>query len=196
MLVPNAKSGFVFMINGEADDARTVLGEVLLKTVVGVKDARTVADYADELDRAEHARQQSRVPDTSSRIAATPADFGTLLGVWRDPWFGKVRLCASGDRVRFSSSKSPQLTGQVMRVGPRYLVHWDHGDEEAWLRPPTEGSATMHLAKVDPDADFSYDFEDLAFVRIGDCDSTPPQIATARRPMSACLRQAPRPKRA
>lgn len=197
MLVPDAKSGFVFMINGQAGDARTVLGEGLLKHLINAKNTRTVAEYADELDRAERSRQQSRVPDTSARVAAVPDQLGKLLGVWRDPWFGKVRLCAAGDKVRFASAKSPRLTGQLMRVGQRYLVHWDHGDEEAWLKLPgesgqqklsglqspaaqtPEGSATMHMAKVDPDADFSYDFEDLAFVRIGDCDATPPHVSVS-----------------
>jgi hypothetical protein len=56
-----------------------------------------------------------------------------------------------------------------MRVGTQYLVHWDHGDAEAWLRFPAHAGGTLHMAKVDPDADFSYDYEDLAFVRIGDC---------------------------
>ncbi len=179
MLLPDAKSGFVFLINGSGGDARTVLGEVLLKSLIGSKNTRSVADYADELDRAEHARRQSRVPDTSSRVAATPADLKDWLGVWRDPWFGKVRLCAAGNGVRFTAAKSPQLSGPVMRVGTRFLVQWAHGDAEAWLTPPAKGSATMHMAKVDPDADFSYDYEDLAFVRIGDCDSTPPHVGVS-----------------
>ena len=28
---------------------------------------------------------------------------------------------------------------------------------------------TLAMSKVDPDADFSYDYEDLAFERIGKC---------------------------
>ena len=27
----------------------------------------------------------------------------------------------------------------------------------------------LRLSKVDPEADFSYDYEDLAFTRVGDC---------------------------
>ena len=179
MLLPDQKSGFVFLINGRGGDARTVLGEALLKTLLGSANARSVADYADELDHAEHARRQSRVPDTSNRVAATPAELEKWLGVWRDPWFGKVRLCSAGKQVRLVSAKSPQLAGQVMRVGQRFLVQWEHGDEEAWLKLPGKGSATLHMAKVDPDADFSYDYEDLAFVRIGDCDSNPPHIGVS-----------------
>jgi hypothetical protein len=29
------------------------------------------------------------------------------------------------------------------------------------------------MSKIDPDADFSSDFEDLAFVRTGDCPRSP-----------------------
>ncbi|MBS0487697.1 MAG: penicillin-binding protein, partial [Proteobacteria bacterium] len=87
------------------------------------------------------------------------------------PWFGDAGLCAQGDKVRFVSAKSPRVAGQVMRVGDRYLVQWDTDavDVDAWLRLPEKRGGVLHLAKVDPDADFSSDFEDLAFTRSGDC---------------------------
>jgi len=168
-LLPDRDSGFVFLINAEAEDARTVLNEVLLKHFTAPGKARSVANYADELARDENIRHASRVPDTSSRKAASAADLAADLGVWRDPWFGEVSLCARDHAVRFASARSPGLTGQVMRVGDRYLVHWSHGDAEAWLRFPAAADGVLHMAKVDPDADFSYDYEDLAFKRIGGC---------------------------
>lgn len=39
----------------------------------------------------------------------------------------------------------------------RYLAHSDHDDAEAWLRFPAAADGVLHMAKVDPDADFSYD---------------------------------------
>lgn len=64
--------------------------------------------------------------------------------------------------------KSPQLIGKLMRVDDHVLVDWDPDDvdAEAWL---TFAAATLTLSKVDPDADFSYDYEDLAFTRVGGC---------------------------
>ena len=49
-----------------------------------------------------------------------------------------------------------------------WLVDWD-GDavSEAWLRFGPGNGLTM--AKLDPDGDFSDDFEDLDFHRVGDC---------------------------
>jgi len=64
------------------------------------------------------------------------------------------------------------MTGQVMRVGDKYLVQWDSDavDTEAWLRFPEKSGGTLRLAKIDPDADFSTDFEDLAFTREHGCE--------------------------
>jgi hypothetical protein len=170
MLLPFRKSGFVFLINADADEARTVLIEVLTKQFTAPEKARSVADYADEVSRDEHQQHASRVPDTSSRKPATAADLKDTLGVWRDPWLGEAKICAQGNAVRFASVKSPKLAGQIMRVDNRFLVHWDHGNEEAWLRLPEHSGSELHLAKVDPGADFSDDFEDLAFAREHACE--------------------------
>ena len=77
--------------------------------------------------------------------------------------------------MRFRAHKSPMLDGRLMRVGERLLVDWydDSVDAEAWLdfTPGAhDGPATLAMAKVDPDGDFSSDYEDLAFVRVRGCD--------------------------
>jgi D-alanyl-D-alanine dipeptidase len=102
----------------------------------------------------------------------------TRLGIWRDAWFGEVSLCASRGAVRFVSAKSPLLAGTVMEVGPRLLVDWDADsvDAQAWLDfgdAATAPPGQLHLAKVDPGADFSYDYEDLSFTRVRDCAASP-----------------------
>jgi hypothetical protein len=64
------------------------------------------------------------------------------------------------------------MRGQVMQVGERDLVDWDEDgvDAEAWLVFAGSGeAATLTMSKVDPDADFSFDYEDLAFTRIRAC---------------------------
>ena len=169
-LLPFRKSGYVFLIDADAENARMVLNEVLTKRFTAPQHARSVASYAEELARADEQQRISRVPDTSSRQPATPRDLQDQLGVWRDPWFGEARICARGNDVFFASQKSPELAGQVMRVGGQYLVHWGSGNSEAWLRFPEQAGDALHMAKVDPDADFSDDYEDLAFKRQRACD--------------------------
>lgn len=173
-LLPDHKNGFVFMINGEADDARTVLGELLVKHFTAPEQTRDVASYADELQRDEAAHSgSSAAPDLSAAKPAAAAELAAWTGVYRDPWFGEVSLCPRDGQVHFAAAKSPSLSGTVLRAGARYLVDWDHhGELSAWLNFHAAQGAqpiTLDMAKTDPKGDFSSDYEDLHFSRIGNC---------------------------
>lgn len=178
-LLPESRSGFVVMINGSGDAARTVLDQVLVEELIAAEagrpgQGRTVQQVADAL-AAEPVSPDSVAPDTSERRPAPPAELGARLGQYRDPWFGEVSICQRSGQVEFVAALSPMLAGTVMRVGDRYLVDWhqDSVDAEAWLEfagtDADAGAPALTMAKVDPKADFSYDFEDLAFTRIGAC---------------------------
>ena len=176
-LLPEKKSGFVFMINGEGSEARTVLNEVLVKVFTAPGERRRVADYAAELAQERQQESQGSPPPAPARTRPAAATVADKLGVYRDPWFGEVSICPRGDGVGFVASKSPQLDGEVMQAGGRLLVDWrdDSIDAEAWLDFSTPPVIPMglRLSKVDPEADFSYDYEDLAFTRVGDCTMKP-----------------------
>ncbi len=175
MLLPDMQSGFVFMINGEAEDARSVLGEVLLKHFTAPDDTRGVAWYADALERAHRqATARAAAPDISAATPVAPAALAAWTGRYRDPWLGELALCPRGGRVHFAVAKSPKLSGEVLRLGRRELVRWSDRSvaPDAWLdfHPAQAGqAATLTMAKLDPLGDFSSDYEDLHFVRTGDC---------------------------
>lgn len=178
VLLPDRRSGFVILINGEGGDAREVLGEALLKRFTRPQRPELDVDhYAAALERERAARPASapRAPDTSARAPATAAALAAWLGVWRDAWFGEVRICAAAAGVAFASAKSPRLRGAVMRVGERLLVDWADPsvDAEPWLAFSGVGRARrLRLTAVDPDADFSYDYPDLDFAWTGPCPSS------------------------
>jgi CubicO group peptidase (beta-lactamase class C family) len=171
VLLPDKRSGFVFLINGDADDARTVLTEVLLKQFTEPGQGATVARYADELDadarQAEAKAKPVAKPDAPRTPVEAPYD-ATRIGTWRDPWFGVVRVCPENDRLRWESEKSPLMVGTIVAVDGRWRVDWDEDrvDLEPWV-DFTGGH--MRLAKTDPEGDFSSDYEDLDFTRTGDC---------------------------
>ena len=172
-LLPELGAGFVVLINGEGSDARTVLVQALSDLFARPGGARPVADYAQALAREREALPADRrVPDTSARRPVVAGEVDVPLGVYRDPWFGDARVCAVDGGVAFVSDKSPKLAGRLMRAGEGVLIDWDDEaiDVEAWAAfSAGDGAARLGLRKVDPEADFSYDFEDLAFERIADC---------------------------
>lgn len=173
-LLPDRKSGFVLMTNGGGGQARTVLNDVLLKQFTAPEQGRTVAWYAAALEREAAARDGDGASAAAARAPALPGRLPLGGGIWRDPWFGEVSICEKNGAVRFAAAKSARLTGTVMRAGERYLVDWDDDgvDAEAWLDFSVEedGRARLAMAKVDPHADFSYDYEDLGFLRVRDCE--------------------------
>jgi CubicO group peptidase (beta-lactamase class C family) len=175
-LLPHRGVGIVILANGNAEELRTVLGQVLVKRFTRPQDTSlTVAHYASLL-AAERDAAPADAPDApaDSRSEAVPGDRALVQGRYVDPWFGEVRLCAAGQAVEFRALKSPKLHGRVMRVDDRLLVDWHDPevDAEAWLEfSDSQGPVRMTMAKVDPEADFSYDYEDLAFERVGDCAS-------------------------
>ena len=171
VLLPDRRSGFVVLMNGDADDARTVLTEVLLKHFTKPGQGAAVAHLADELDaEAKQMAAKAKPADKpeGKRMPLAPPFDATRTGTWRDPWFGTVRVCPANGRLRWESDKSPLLAGSVITVGDRWRIDWDEDrvDLEAWV---DFDGPVMKLAKVDPEGDFSFDYEDLAFVRTGDC---------------------------
>ncbi|MEO5560749.1 MAG: membrane dipeptidase [Dokdonella sp.] len=173
-LLPEMNTGFVIMTNGVGDEARTVLGEALLKHYTAPGQAHSVDEYAVKLAHEPKSPDQAAAPDTSARKPAIAARMAQWLGVWRDPWFGEVRLCEREGKLRFTAAKSPLMSGTVMQVGKRQLVDWDDDsvDAEPWLTftGDKNAPAVLTLTKLDPDADFSFDYEDLAFARISGCN--------------------------
>ena len=172
-LLPDRKNGAVILINGQGEAARTTLMQALLKRWTQPDAGLDVDHYADLLDAERGAQVAAgRVrPDTSAARAVKPSAIAAQ-GVYVDPWFGEVRLCATGSSVEWRSAKSPRMVATVKQVDGRLLLDWNHlgEDADAWLTLEGEGAnASMTLAPVDPDIDFSYDFQDLAFRRTGDC---------------------------
>ncbi|WP_282297588.1 serine hydrolase domain-containing protein [Stenotrophomonas sp. PS02289] len=197
-LLPDSKTGVVILINGEGEEARTVLMQAALKTrratpcvattnsppAPTTSDASdtakprrawlydcskppTIGTYITELQSV-HTTRKPR-PDTAAR---TPAPISVnWQGIYHDPWLGTAHLCPENGKLRFSVEKSPRLRGTVMQLDSRWLVQWDTlgADAEPWLQVSPGTPHTLNLRAIDPDIDFSYDYQDLHFTRTGPC---------------------------
>lgn len=175
-MFPDSRRGYVFLINGEAGQARQALEAALSRLMTQPDSAPRIADFAQDLDarRAASGAAQARA-QAAARAPVAPADLGETLGVYADAWLGDIRLCPEEGVVRWRSRKSPRLFGTVQRAGSRLLVAWEDAGAEgadAWLdiSPGVGGSTTMRMAAIDPETDFSFDFHDLSPQRIRSCD--------------------------
>ncbi|MCX7555891.1 serine hydrolase [Xanthomonadaceae bacterium JHOS43] len=174
-LFPERRSGYVFLINGEASQARIALEAVLSRHITRPGSAPALAEFAYELDDASAVASVPAAMDAAVRVRVVAEELRGQWGIYRDPWFGDVSFCPVGEAVRWVSRKSPRMHGTVQRVGERFLVAWDDpgvAGADAWLdlSPSRDGSPTMTLVAVDPAIDFSYDFHDLSLQRMRPCD--------------------------
>ena len=174
-LLPDSRNGVVILINGAGEAARTTLMQALLKRWTQPGAGLDVAHYAEQLDaEAGQARAAGRSrPDTAAAKAVSGRYLPAAQGLYRDPWFGQVRLCPQQGQLQWQSEKSPRMQAQVKQLDGRLLLDWQQlgEDADAWLQlqPDAAGVWQMQLAAIDPDIDFSYDYPDLAFTRIADC---------------------------
>jgi len=172
-LLPDRKVGVVMLINGEGEDARMALMQAALKRFTAADDARPAMEYLAELkaDQATRAATGHSRPSTAAAQETSRTDLSRWQGRYRDPWLGAASLCPGKDGLRFSVDKSPRLQATVLQLQGRWLLRWDTlGDEaQAWLQPGEGLAPTLDLRAIDPDIDFSYDFQDLHFTRTGNC---------------------------
>ena len=205
-LLPDRRVGVVILVNGEGEDARTVLMQAALKHYTAPEQLQTVAGYSGQLqaERTQRRNTTHVLPDTTARkpveprpawlssadhpaatqgVALRSADHPSAVqGLYRDPWLGQARLCPENNRLRFSVDKSPSLRGTVMQLDTRWLVQWDTlgADAEPWLQVEPGTPPALRLSAIDPDIDFSYDYQDLHFTRVGDCPQPAARLGRAR----------------
>ena len=127
----------------------------------------SASERADHLLASASAYFAYRValPEVTSPPKIEPFQPLHIPGLSDLPWLGEALLCPEQGALRFSVAKSPMLRGQVMQLGERWLVQWDTlgRDTDAWLQPDDGTPPSVRLAAIDPDIDFSYDYQDLLF---------------------------------
>ena len=97
-----------------------------------------------------------------------PEDY---TGIYKDRWFGKIRIYLQDGQLWFSSDRSPLLKGPMFFYGANtFAIKWENreldADAYAIFCLDEEGTAqSIHMKGISPDIDFSYDFQDLDLKR-------------------------------
>ncbi len=105
--------------------------------------------------------------------AGTPIlSIDKIKGTYNDKWFGKVTLAIKGNNLWFNSEKSFLLHGPVQYYGDNtYVVKFAERsfDADSFLKFSLNDKGEvvgMKMEAYSPLTDFSFDFQDLDFVKI------------------------------
>lgn len=175
-LFPELNLGIVVLTNQQSGAAFSAITNTLKDSYLNIPYTNYVEMYS--------KREKENIAEadkTTAEVWATVAknqkdklkiDYKKYTGLYVDNWFGKVEFSEKKGKLFFKSTRSSQLAGEVFFYKDNtFVVKWNTRSFNAdafLLFEMDEIGKSIHL-KMKPISDltdFSYDFQDLDFVRI------------------------------
>lgn len=173
-MIPELQLGVLVFTNQDDGSAMQAVGNQILDAYVGAPKRDFVALLA-----ARAAQQASEAAAAEARVMATasPGKGAAALplkaytGRFTDPWRGDVMVELQGDRLLLKFSRTTRLEGVLTpHVGNVFIARWaDRSlNADAFVRFSQDFDGAIEgitMRAVLPTTNFSFDFQDLAFVR-------------------------------
>lgn len=174
LLVPQERLGIVVLTNQEEGAAMAAITYHVLDHYFGLPPSDWIALFAEagkqRMARAretERKQEAARVKDTRPSLA-----LARYAGEYADAWYGKASVSENSGRLVLRLSRTPSMVAD--------LEHWHYDTFRAVFRDQTipdafvtfsldrHGAiAQMQLEATSSLADFSFDYQDLAFRPVG-----------------------------
>jgi CubicO group peptidase (beta-lactamase class C family) len=178
-LIPEMKLGILVFTNQQSGEAFTAITNTIKDKYFG----KTPVDWIARLHEqqlegeAEAAKITADIwKDVSEqqKQKAPKPDVRLYTGIYQDAWFGDIEIFSGNGRLWFISKKSPKLNGEMFYYkGNTFIVKWKDrsldADAMAVFSLDYSGKALrINMKAISPLTDFSYDFQDLDFLRKAD----------------------------
>ena len=175
-LIPELKLGIIVFTNQQSDEALNAIANTIKDSYLGIEGVDRIKQYheaamkniADAKKITNDIWKNIEVIQKSS-LAKTVDSLYT--GTYFDKWFGEVIISLKNGKLRFDSKRSPKLTGELLAYkGNTFIVKWNDRSMEAdayvmFNLDNTGKSSGIKMKATSPLTDFSYDFQDLDFIR-------------------------------
>lgn len=184
VLLPGRNAGFSFFTNAEESQLTRALRSGIADIIMGKAGFDWIADGV-RLTQEGNAKSIAAAAEIDAKQAAgapPSLPLEAYAGTWRDPWYGDIEIAMTSPRVRAPRGgprPTPRLGIDFTRTnalkgplepydGDTFRTRFpDKREEDVFVTFKIENgvavSATMKA--VSPDADFSYDYQDLRLTR-------------------------------
>jgi len=174
-MIPEIKLGIIVFTNQQSGAAFRAITNTILDSYFGLKGADRVREYyeAERNNIEEAAKITDEIWKTidNQKVISYRPDFANYTGTYTDKWFGEVSISDKKGHLWFDSRRSPDLSGELFPYkGNTFIVKWNDRsmDADAYVIfcLDINGKASgMKMKAISPLTDFSYDFQDLDFIR-------------------------------
>jgi Domain of unknown function (DUF3471)/Beta-lactamase len=175
-LFPELNLGIVVLTNQQSGAAFSAITNTIKDSYLDIPFTNYVEMYS--------KREKENIAEadkTTAEVWATVAknqkdklkiDLKKYEGYFVDNWFGQIELFEKKGKLFFKSIRSPQLAGEVFFYKDNtFTVKWNNrsfnADAFLYFEMDEKGiSDTLKMKPISDLTDFSYDFQDLDFVRV------------------------------
>ena len=175
-LFPELNLGIIVLTNQQSGAAFRAITNTIKDSYLGIQSDDYVAKYSASL-KENQASADKKTEAVWEAVAKNKkekfkVDFKTIVGTYKDNWFGEVILSEKKGKLYFASKRSPQLAGEVFYYKENnYVVKWNnayfHADAHLFFECDATGKAVrLTMKPISVLTDFSYDFQDLDFRKI------------------------------
>lgn len=174
VMIPQLDLGIIVLTNQQEGAAFMAVSNTIKDFYLGLPEKDWVKEYddiiskrgadadkiTDEVWQTVEENKKSKLPETKN-----------LIGTYKDNWFGEITISENKGKLRFVSKRSPQLSGDMFYYKDNtYAVKWDnaylHADAFVFVQMEGKQVKGLKMEPISPLTDFSYDFQDLDFVKV------------------------------
>lgn len=176
IMIPDINLGVVILTNTSDDGGAlfSALSNTIVDSYLGLDDNEWIDKYATyfEKRKAEGDAVTKEVWDVVANADNSKVDINNYIGIYQDPWFGKVEVFMNDDKLWMKSHKSPKLNGEMhFYKANTFAVKWEYQDMNAdafsMFSLDEEGKTQgIKMKGISPNIDFSFDFHDLDLKRL------------------------------
>lgn len=176
IMIPDLQLGIIVLTNQQSGAAFNAISNTIKDSYLKLKFPDHVTTLSQE--RKQKEVNADKITDEvwakvdNNQIRREKIDPIKFIGVYRDKWFGDITIYATKGTLRFTSKRSPRLTGSIFLYNENnFVVKWDnrtfHADAHIFFEVDENGFGRHFKMKaISPLTDFSYDFQDLDFERV------------------------------
>lgn len=177
-LLPELKLAIIVLTNQMSGAAFTAITNQIKDSYLGIKNPRDWVKTLSDAEKANKGGADKVTTEVWKQVEATKkagvkTDLTPFAGTYRDNWLGDVTISLKDGQLFFAAKHSPKLSGQLLAYkGNTFVVKWNYrsmeADAFAMFSVDENGVPSgMKMKPVSPATDFSFDFQDLDFVKVG-----------------------------
>jgi len=175
-LFPELNLGIVVLTNQQSGAAFSAITNTIKDSYLGIPYSDYVELYSkrekDNVSKSDKETDEVWATVAKNKKDNLKIDLKKYAGTFKDDWFGEVLISEKKGKLYFSSKRSKALIGELFFYKDNTLVvKWNTRsfNADAFLFFELDKNGNLNVLKMKPISeltDFSYDFQDLNFIKV------------------------------